>query len=44
MNKSKADGSFVSRSWSRNQILEQEPYLGEYASFTSTHIAGIMQL
>ena len=44
MNKSKADGSFVSRSWSRNQILEQEPYLGEYAPFTLTHIAGIMQL
>ena len=50
INKSKMDGSFVSRSRSRSQIqnnyfyLEQDPYLLENASFTLTHIAVIMQL
>ena len=50
MNMSKMDGTFVSRSRSRSQIrnnnfyLEQEPYLGENASFTLTHIAVIMEL
>ena len=50
MNMSKMDGTFVSRSRSRSQIrnnnfyLEQEPYLGENASFTLTHIAVLIEL
>ena len=50
LNNLKMDISFVSRSRSRSQILnnifylEQEPYHREYVSFTLTHIAVIMQL
>ena len=50
MNKSEIDGSFVTRSRSRRQIinnnfyLEQEPYLEEYTSYTLTNMAVIIQL